>query len=155
MTGEEYFKLKRGDTITVETPFAGYTKGQVFKVEFINSIGTVVYIRDVTLPLGAQIKVLPLTFLLDNFIVGGKLPEKKSNKIIKLSFAVGDKAWLIVKNEVQEVKIIKCNVSIDINEGTLIYYDALYTSKLCFDAKVSNIASYRLYKTKEDLLKSL
>lgn len=55
MTGEEYFKLRRGDTITVETPFAGYTKGQVFKVEFVNSINTNVYIRDITLPLGAQI----------------------------------------------------------------------------------------------------
>ena len=83
MTGEEYFKLKRGDTITVETPFAGYTKGQVFKVEFVNSINTSVYIRDITLPLGAQIKVPPLSFLLDNFVVGGELIKKKDNKVIE------------------------------------------------------------------------
>lgn len=155
MTGEEYLYLKRGTTITVETPFTVYTKGQTFKVEFVDSLHLHVYIRDVTLPLGSQIKVMPLSFLLDNFIVGGELPEKKNNKAIELPFAVGDKAWLIVKNEVQEVKIIKCNVSIDINEGTQIYYDALYTSKLCFDARVSKVASNRLFKTKKELLESL
>ena len=32
MTGEEYWHLKRGDTVTVETSFNSYAKGEVFKV---------------------------------------------------------------------------------------------------------------------------
>ena len=152
MTGEEYFKLKRGDTITVETPLAGYTKGQVFKVEFINSIGTIVYIRDVTLPLGAQIKVLPLTFLLDNFIIGGKLPE--NNRVIELSFALGDKAWFVVNNEVHEGTLTECNITID-QDDTQICYNVLYYNRIHCKVQAKGIASNKLFKTKTELLASL
>ena len=154
MTGEEYLSLKVGSIVSVETPFNGHKIGQVLVVEYIGGMQLIIYLREPCKPLGSQIDIVPLKLLLDNCIIGGKLPEK-SNKVLELPFKVGDKAWLIIKDEVQEVKIIKCNISIDINEGTLMYYDALYTSKLCFDAKVSHIASYRLYKTKEELLKSL
>lgn len=154
MAGEEYFKLKRGDTITVETPFAGYTKGQVFKVEFINSIGTIVYIRDVTLPLGAQIKVLPLTFLLDNFIVGGELPNKNNDKVLELPFKVGDKVWFIVDNEVHEGTLSKCNITI-YKGDTQICYNVLYYNRIHCKVEAKGIASNKLFKTKTELLTSL
>lgn len=152
MTGEEYFKLRRGDTITVETPFAGYTKGQVFKVEFVNSINTSVYIRDVTLPLGSQIKVIQLPFLLDNFIVGGKLPEKKNDKVIELPFALGDKVWFLYNNTVCNGKIIDCRAQIN-GDGIDIKYRLLFTSR-CGENAVT-IVSNKLFKTKDELLKSL
>ena len=38
MTGEEYWNLKRGSNVTVETPFSYFTEGQVLKVEYIDSI---------------------------------------------------------------------------------------------------------------------
>lgn len=151
MTGEEYFRLKIGDTITVETPLAGYTKGQVFKVEFINSIGTIVYIRDVTLPLGAQIKVLPLTFLLDNFVVGGELP-KKNDKTIELPFALHDKVWFLYNNEVCNGEIINCNAHI-YYDGINITYKLSYISK--YGKSAVTIASNKLFNAKEELLKSL
>ena len=154
MTGEEYFKLRRGDTITVETPFAGYRKGRVFKVEFVNNINTSVYIRDVTLPLGAQIKVPPLSFLLDNFIVGGKLPEKKNNKIIELPFAVGDKVWFIVDNEVHEGTLTECNITIN-KDDTQICYNVLYHNRINCSVVAKVIPSNKLFKTKKELLESL
>lgn len=154
MTGEEYFKLRRGDTITVETPFAGYTKGQVFKVEFVNSINTNVYIRDITLPLGAQIKVPPLSFLLDNFIIGGKLPEKKNNKIIELPFAVGDKAWFIVDNEVYEGTLTECNITIN-KDDSQICYNVMYYNRIHCKVEAKGITSSKLFKTKTELLASL
>lgn len=154
MTGEEYFKLRRGDTITVETPFAGYTKEQIFKVEFINSIGTIVYIRDVTLPLGAQIKVLPLTFLLDNFVVGGKLHEKKNDKVLELPFIVGDKIWFIVDNEVHEGTLTECNITIN-QDDTHICYNVLYYNRIHYKVEAKGIASNKLFKIKTELLESL
>ena len=154
MTGDEYFKLKRGDTITVETPFAGYKKGQVFKVAFINSIGTIMYIRDVTLPLGSQIKVLPLSFLLDNFIVGGELHEKNNDKVIKLPFVVGDKVWFIVDNEVHEGTLTECNVTID-QDDTEIHYNVMYYNRIHCKVEAKGIASNKLFKTKTELLASL
>ena len=78
MTGEEYLNLKRGETITVETSSndytkGNYTKGKVFKVEYIDFQNQYIYIRDVTAPLGEQIEVITLASLLNYFIKGGKL----------------------------------------------------------------------------------
>jgi hypothetical protein len=52
MTGEEFFNLKRGSNVTVETPFSYFTKGQVLKVEYIASFHQEVFLRDTSKPLG-------------------------------------------------------------------------------------------------------
>lgn len=154
MTGEEYWNLKRGDTITVETPFYKYQKGQVFRVEYINDSSREIYIRDVSGPLGSQIDIISILMLLDNFITGGKLPEKRNNKVPELPFEIGDKAWFITSNEVHEGTIIKCDISID-KEGIQIYYDALLTSKYNCATEATKIASNELFNTKKELLESL
>ena len=154
MTGEEFWNLRRGDTITVETPYGKHEKRQVLKVEYIDTIHQNVYVRNVSNPLGSQISLIPIIFLLDNFVVGGKLPKKEDNKVIELSFAVGDKAWFIVDNEVHEGTLTECNITIN-QDDTQICYNVLYYNHIHCKVEAKGIASSKLFKTKEELLKSL
>lgn len=153
MTGEEFFNLKRGSNVTVETPFSYFTKGQVLRVEYIDSTYQQVFLRDTTKELGNQVKIGSTLFML-NFIVGGKFPEKKSNKIIELSFAVGDKVWFIVDNEVHEGTLTECNITID-KDDTQICYNVLYHNRINCNVVAKGIASNKLFKTKTELLASL
>ena len=153
MTGDEYFNLKRGSNVTVETPFSCYTEGQVLRVEYIDSIHQQVFLRDTTKKLGDQVKIVDTFLILNNFVVGGKLPEKKNNnKVLELPFKVGDKIWFLYNNEVYNGKIIDCWAHIDC-DGIDIKYKLLFTGR-CGENAVT-IASNKLFKTKEELLKSL
>jgi len=152
MTGEEFFNLKRGSNVTVETPFSRYKKGQVLKVEYIDSIHQQIYLRDTTKELGNQVKIVSTFFMLDFFVTGGELPNKKNDKVLNLPFAVGDKVWFLYNNTVYNGKIIDCNVQINGN-GIAINYGLLFTSRCGENAAA--IASNKLFKTKDELLKSL
>ena len=155
MTGEEFFNLKRGSNVTVETPFGYFTKGQVLKVEYIDSLHQQVFLRDTTKELGDQVKEVDTFYILNNFVVGGKLPEKKNNnKVFELPFAIGDKVWFIRGDKVHEGTVIECNVSIN-QDGVQIYYSVIYTSKYNHEEVVERIASNKLFKTKKELLESL
>ena len=155
MTGEEFFSLKRGSNVTVETPFSYFTEGQVLKVEYIDSIHQQVFLRDTTKELGDQVKIIDTFFILNNFVVGGKLPEKKNNnKVLELPFKVGDKIWFIVDNEVHEGTLTECNITIN-QDGTQICYNVLYYNRIHCKVKAKGIASNKLFKTKKELLKSL
>ena len=151
MTGDEFFNLKRGSNVTVETPFSYFTKGQVLRVEYIDSIHQQVFLRDTTKELGNQVKIVSTLFMLDFFVVGGKLPEKKNNnKVFELPFALGDKVWFIRGDKVHEGTVIECNVSIN-KYGVQIHYSVIYNG----EEEAERIASNKLFKTKEELLKSL
>ena len=174
MTGEEFFNLKRDSNVTVETPFSYFTKGQVLKVEYIDSIHQQVFLRDTTKELGDQVKIVDTFYILNNFVVGGELPEKKNNnKVFELPFAIGDKVWFIrndkvlelpfkvgdevgfiVDNEVHEGTLTKCNIAIDKN-GTQICYNVLYYSRIHYKVEAKGIVSNKLFKTKKELLESL
>lgn len=155
MTGEEFWNLKRGSNVTVETPFSYFTKGQVFRVEYIDSVHQHIYLRDTTKSLGNQVKIVDTFFILNNFVVGGKLPEKKNNsKVLELPFKVGDNIWFIVDNEVHEGTLTECNITID-KEDTQICYNVLYYNRIHCKVKAKGIASNKLFITKEKLLKSL
>lgn len=155
MTGDEYFNLKRGSNVTVETPFSYFTKGQVLKVEYIDSLHQQIFLRDITKELGDQVKIVDTFSILNNFVVGGKLPEKKNNnKVFELPFALGDKVWFIRGDKVHEGTVIECNVSIN-QDGVQIYYSVIYTSKYNHEEEAERIASNKLFNTKEKLLKSL
>ena len=155
MTGEEFWNLKRGATITVETPFSYFTKGQVLKVEYIDSLHQQVFLRDTTKSLGDQVKIVDTFYLLNNFVVEGKLSEKKNNnKVLELPFKVGDKVWFIVDNEVHEGTLTECNITID-QDDTQICYNVLYYNRSHCKVEAKGIASNKLFKTKEELLKSL
>jgi len=158
MTGDEYFSLRRGNHVTVETSFSyftnNFTKGQVLKVEYIDSLHQQVFLRDTTKELGDQVKIVSTLFMLDFFIVGGELPEKKNDKVLELPFKVGDKAWFIVDNEVHEGTLTKCDITID-KDDTQICYNVLYYNHIQCSVVAEGIASNKLFKTKEELLKSL
>ena len=154
MTGEEFFNLRRGSNVTVETSFNYFTEGQVLKVEYIDSTYQQVFLRDTSKPLGDQVKIVSTLFMLDFFVVGGKLPEKKNDKVLELPFKVGDKVWFIVDNEVNEGTLTKCNIAIDKN-GTQICYNVLYCSRIHYKVEAKGIASNKLFKTKKELLESL
>lgn len=119
MTGEEYWHLKRGDTVTVETSFNGYTKGKVFKVEYVDTQNQYIYIRDVTAPLGEQMEVITLAFLLNYFIKGGKLPEKKINKNDDKVNHPSHYTWL---KELCGIEVIDIARHLDFNLGNSIKY---------------------------------
>lgn len=154
MTGEEYWNLKRGSNVTVETPFSYFTEGQVLRVEYIDSIHQQVFLRDTTKSLGDQVKIVSTLFMLDFFIVGGKLPNKKNDKILELPFAVGDKVWLIIDNEVHEGKLTECNTTIN-QDDTQICYNVLYYNRIHCQVEAKGIASSKLFITKKKLLESL
>lgn len=154
MTGDEFFNLGRGSNVTVETPFGCYTEGQVLKVEYIDSLHQQVFLRDTTKSLGDQVKVVDTFFMLEFFIVGGKLPEKNNNKVLELPFTVGDKVWLIVDNEVHEGTLTECNITID-QDDTQICYNVLYYNRIHCKVEAKGIASSKLFKTKKELLESL
>ena len=155
MTGDEFFNLNRGSNVTVETPFSYFTKGQVFKVEYIDSIHQHIYLRDTTKELGDQVKVVDILFMLEFFVVGGKLPEKKKNdKVLELPFKVSDKVWFIVDNEVHEGTLTECNITID-QDDTQICYNVMYYNRIHCKVEAKGIASNKLFETKTELLESL
>ena len=154
MTGEEFFSLKRGSNVIVETSFSCYTEGQVLRVEYIGSLHQQVFLRDTTKPLGDQVKIVDASFMLDNFVVGGKLPNKKNDKVLELPFKVGDEIWFIADNEVHEGTLTECNITIN-QDDTQICYNVLYYNRIHCKVIAKGIASKRLFKTKEELLKSL
>ena len=151
MTGDEYFNLKRGSNVTVETPCSYFTKGQVLKVEYIDSIHQQVFLRDTTKELGDQVKEVDTFYILNNFVVGGELPEKKNNnKVFELPFALGDKVWFIRGDKVHKGTVIECDVLIN-EYGVQIYYSVTYN---CGE-EAERIISNRFFKTKKELLESL
>ena len=152
MTKEEFFNLKVDNNVTVETPFSNFTKGQVLRVEYIDNKHQEIVLRDTSKPLGDQLRITSILFILDFFVVGGKLPEKKNDKVIELPFALGDEVWFLYNNAVYNGKIVGCYVQIN-GDGIDIKYRLLFTSR-CGENVVTH-TSYKLYKTKEDLLKSL
>ena len=158
MTGEEYFNLKRGSNVTVETPFSyftkDFTKGQVLKVEYIDSLHQQVFLRDTTKELGDQVKIVDTFYILNNFVVGGELPEKKNDKVLELPFKVGDKVWFIVDNEVHEGTLTECNITIN-KDDTQICYNVLYHNRINCSVVAKVIPSNKLFKTKKELLESL
>lgn len=154
MTGEEFFNLKRGSNVTVETPFSYFTKGQVLRVEYIDSTYQQIFLRDTTKELGNQVKIVSTIIMLDFFVTGGKLPEKKNNKVLELPFKVGDKVWFIVDNEVHEGTLTKCDITIN-QDDTQICYNVLYYTHIHCKVKAKGIASNKLFKTKKELLESL
>ena len=154
MTGDEFFSLRRGSNVTVETPFSYFTKGQVLKVEYIDSIHQQIFLRDTTKELGDQVKMVDIFFILNNFATGGELPNKKNDKVLELPFKVGDKVWFIRDDKVHEGTVIECNVSIN-QDGVQIYYSVIYTSKYNHEEEAERIISNRFFKTKKELLESL
>ena len=154
MTGDEYFNLKRGSNVTIETPFSYFSKGQVLKVEYIDSLHQQVFLRDTTKELGDQVKIVDTFSILNNFVVGGKLPEKKNDKALELPFKVGDVVWFIVDNEVHVGKLTECNITIN-KDDTQICYNVLYYNRIHCKVKAKGIASNKLFKTKKELLESL
>lgn len=156
MTGEEFFNLMRGSNVTVETPFGHFTKGQVLKVEYIDKLHQQVFLRDTSKKLGDQVKMVDdILFMLEFFVVGGKLPEKKNDKVLELPFKVGDKVWFIVDNEVHEGTLTKCNITIINKDDTQICYNVLYYNRINCSIVTEGIASNKLFKTKKELLESL
>lgn len=154
MTGEEFFNLRRGSNVTVETPFSYFTEGQVLKVEYIDSLHQQVFLRDTTKELGDQVKIVSTLFMLEFFVTGGELSNKKNDKVLELPFKVSDKVWFIVDNEVHEGTLTKCNIAIDKN-GTQICYNVLYYNRIHCKVQDKGIASNKLFKTKTELLESL
>ena len=159
MTGDEYFSLRRGNHVTVETPFnyftKDFTKGQVLKVEYIDSLHQQVFLRDTSKKLGDQVKMVDdILFMLEFFIAGGKLLNKNNDKALELPFKVGDEVWFIRGDKVHEGTVIECNVSIN-QDGVQIYYSVIYTSKYNGEEEAKRIISNRFFKTKKELLESL
>lgn len=154
MTGEEFFNLRRGSNVTVETPFSCFTKGQVLRVEYIDSLHQQVFLRDTSKKLGDQVEMVTILLMLEFFTIGGELPNKKNDKVLELPFKVGDKVWFIVDNEVHEGTLTECNITIN-QYDTQICYNVLYYNRIHCKVLAKGIASNKLFKTKTELLESL
>ena len=115
MTGEEFFCLRSGSNVTVESPFSYFTKGQVLKVEYIDTIHQQVFLRDDTKELGKQVKIVDTFYILNNFVIGGELPEKKNNKVNHPSHYT----WL---KDLCGIEVIDITRHMDFNLGNSIKY---------------------------------
>ena len=115
MTGEEFFNLRRGSNVTVETPFSYFTKGQVLKVEYIDSLHQQVFLRDTTKELGDQIKIVSTLFMLESFVIGGELPNKNNDKVNHPSHYT----WL---KDLCGIEVIDITRYMDFNLGNSIKY---------------------------------
>lgn len=154
MTGDEYFSLRRGNHVTVETSFSYFKKGQVLKVEYIDSLHQQIFLRDTTKELGHQVRIVSTLFMLDFFVIGSELPNKKNDKVLELPFKVGDEIWFIVNNEVHEGTLAECNITID-KDDTQICYNVMYYNRIHCKVEAKGIVSNKLFKTKTELLASL
>lgn len=154
MTGEEFFSLRRGSNVTVETHFSYFTEGQVLKVEYIDSLHQQIFLRDITKELGDQVKIVSTLFMLEFFVIGGELSNKNNDKVLELPFKVGDKAWFIVNNEAHEGTLTECNITIN-QDGTQICYNVLYYNRIHCKVEAEGISSNKLFITKKKLLESL
>ena len=154
MTGDEFFSLRRGSNVTVQTSFSYFIEGQVLRVEYIDSLHQQVFLRDTTKSLGDQVKRVDTFSMLEFFIVGGELPERKNDKVLELPFVVGDKVWFIVDNEVHEGTLTECNITIN-KDDTQICYNVMYYNRIHCKVEAKGITSSKLFKTKTELLASL
>ena len=153
MTGEEYWKLSKGDTVEVIVPVNEDSKvGDILKVEYINAMEGIVYFRDSNKPLGSQICTMRTSEVLDCLEMTNK--PVKNNKTITLPFALCDIVWFIVDNEVHKGILKKCNITIN-QANTQICYNVLYYNRIHCKVKAKGIASNKLFKTKTELLESL
>ena len=80
--------------------------------------------------------------------------DVSNDKVLELPFKVGDNVWFIVSNEVHEGTLTECNITID-QDDTQICYNVLYYNRIHCQVEAKGIASSKLFKTKEELLKSL
>ncbi len=154
MTGEEYWKLNRGDTVKVINS-VGYDSlkvGDILIMEFMSQMNEHVYFRNTR---NNEVCMLDTFAVLSSLSMTDEEPADK--KVINLPFAVNDKVWFITNDEVHQGNIIGYTVT---------YSPAVRNPYPCInyilefkysggDIQDITIHSSKCFSTKEELLKSL
>lgn len=154
MTGEEYYNLKRGDKVKVICSFYDHDKGEILKVEYINSLENKIYCRSTASNDVDEIALIDVLNCLG--LYNGEIPV--NNKTIHLPFAPDDKVWFIIDNAVYQGKVTGYTITYNPavrDPYPCINYILLFKNSGGFVEEVTNIHSSRCFRTKEELLKSL
>lgn len=155
MTGEEYWKLSKGDTVEVIVPVNEDSKvGDILKVEYINAMEGIIYCRDSNKPLGSQICTACTSQALECLEMTNKPVE--NNRTITLPFAINDKVWFMLHNKACQGKIINYSINSAITVGKPhIKYEIIFKNDGDYNETVKDIPSDKCFSTKEELLKTL
>jgi len=155
MTGEEYWKLSKGDTVEVIVPVNEDSKvGDILKVEYINAMEGIVYFRDSNKPLGSQICTVCTSEVLECFEITNKPVESKN--IIKLPFGINDAVWFMYKDYACLGRISGYRIVSVIATGKpSIKYNITFKNKSNYTEYAEGIPSSKCFSTKEELLKTL
>lgn len=151
MTGEEYWKLSRGDTVKVIASFYKYNAGDLLRVEYIDNMHGKVYLRSLNEPLGRQVKDVELCDVLNNIGLSDE-PIGEDRNHIFLPYAIGDEVWFITDNEVKNGKITSYGISYNAFKKAPII---LYQIECSNTNKTVVVKSHKCFSTKEELLNSL
>lgn len=153
MTGEEYYNLKRGDRVEVIRSFYNHDKGEILKVEYINSLESKIYCRNIASNDVDEIVLIDVLECLG--LYNGETPV--NDKVIHLPFTLRDEVWVIIHDEAQKGKILGYKITNDCTSKRSCHYIA-YNIQFTINGFVQtegNIDSRRCFSTKEELLKSL
>lgn len=151
MTGEEYWNLKKGDTVKVIAPFYKHNAGDLLRVEYIDNMHGKVYLRNFNEPLGKQVEEVKLCDVLNNIGLSDEPIDKDRNHIF-LPYAIGDEVWFITDNEVKKGKVTSYGISYNVFQGATII---LYQIECSDTKKTVVVKSHKCFRTKEELVKSL
>ena len=127
MTGEEYWKLNRGNTVKV------INKGCQKRPS--NMLSLIIY-------------VISLIIISDE--------EPADKKVITMPFALHDKVWFMCHDKAFLGRITSYHINSIIATGEpSIKYEILFKNDFDYNETVKDIPSYKCFSTKEELLKSL
>lgn len=155
MTGEEYWKLSKGDTVEVIAPVNEDSKvGDILKVEYINVMKGIIYCRDSSKPIGSQIYTVFTSEALECLEMTDKPVENKN--IIKLPFAINDNVWFMFHDKAFLGRISGYRIASIIATGKpSIKYNITFRNSGNYTEYAENIPSDKCFNTKEKLLATL
>lgn len=153
MTGEEYWKLSRGDTVKVINS-GGYDSlrvGDILIMEFMSQMNEHVYFRNTR---DNEVCMLDTFDVLSSLSMTDEEPADK--KVITMPFALHDKVWFMCHDKAFLGRITSYHINSIIATGEpSIKYEILFKNDGDYNETVKDIPSYKCFSTKEELLKSL
>lgn len=153
MTGEEYWKLSRGDTVKVINS-GGYDSlrvGDILIMEFMSQMNEHIYFRNTR---NNEVCMLDTFAVLSSLSMTDEEPADK--KIITLPFALHDNVWFMCHNKAFLGRITSYHINSVIATGKpFIKYEIVFKNDSNFNETANDIPSNKCFSTKEELLFSL
>jgi hypothetical protein len=153
MTGEEYWKLNRGDTVKVinSVDYDSLKVGDILIMEFMSQMNEHVYFRNTR---NNEVCMLDTFAVLSSLSMTDEEPADK--KVINLPFALHDNVWFMCHDKAYLGRITSYHINSVIATGEpSIKYEIIFKNDSDYSETAHDIPSNKCFSTKEELLKSL